>query len=182
VRSTPGLSVFGAFARSFANGFYSAGRSGVVRAIEPRSLIVVGEPAVDDQSALVVPGAAEPIDMLVDLQAAVARLPKQPRPSDYPRLVPHAVFVALLVASPLVGVVTRRWLALLLPAFGWPVFYASLNQGWWGHGTGDGWEYAAVLLTVVGVLSTALAISAARSLRSDRGDTSTHGLRGPGLS
>jgi hypothetical protein len=78
--------------------------------------------------------------------------------------VPEAAVVALLIAFPLIGVITRRWVALLLPAIGWPVFYAGLNRGWWGHGTGDGWEYAAVVLTSFGIVSTALAIGAARSL------------------
>jgi hypothetical protein len=96
--------------------------------------------------------------------------------------VPEAAVVALLIAFPLVGVVTRRWLAMLLPAIGWPVFYAGLNRGWWGHGTGDGWEYAAVLLTVVGVVTTAFALAVARFVRSDRGDASANGLRRPGFS
>jgi hypothetical protein len=78
--------------------------------------------------------------------------------------VPEAAVVALLIAFPLAGVLTRRWLTLLLPAIGWPVFYAGLNRGWWGHGTGDGWEYGAVLLTVVSVVSTALAGAATKSV------------------
>ncbi len=77
----------------------------------------------------------------------------------------QAAFVALLFAFPLIGVAARRWLTLLLPAVGWPLFYVGLHQGWWGDGTGDGWQYLALLMTVVGVVSTAVAIVATRSGR-----------------
>jgi hypothetical protein len=76
----------------------------------------------------------------------------------------EAVVIGLLVAFPLVGVLVRRWVAVALPLIGWSLFYLGLNQGWWGDGTGDGWEYAAALLTAVGVLTTALGVAlAARS-------------------
>lgn len=58
----------------------------------------------------------------------------------------------------------RRWLALLLPVIGWPLFYVGLNRGWWGHGTGDGWQYLAVLMTSIGVVMTALAVASSRSI------------------
>ena len=71
-----------------------------------------------------------------------------------------AAFVALLIVFPLVGIAARRWLALVLPALGWPLFYVGLTQRWWGDGTGDGWQYAALLLTALGVFSTGLAVAA----------------------
>jgi hypothetical protein len=74
----------------------------------------------------------------------------------------EAVFVLLLIVSPLVGFATRRWLALLLPAIGWPTLYVGLDRGWWGNGTGDGWQYVALAVTAVGVSSTALVVAAAR--------------------
>jgi hypothetical protein len=79
------------------------------------------------------------------------------------------VFALLLVVFPLVGVAARRWLALLLPAIGWPLYYVGLDRGWWGSGTGDGWQYLALVFTTVGVVSTAVAVAAARrvSLRPD---------------
>jgi hypothetical protein len=79
--------------------------------------------------------------------------------------VPEAAFIALLIAFPLIGLARRRWLAVLLAAIGWPMFSVGLNQGWWGHGTGDGWQYAAVLATGVAVVITAFAVAAVRAVR-----------------
>ena len=77
----------------------------------------------------------------------------------------EAAFVVLVIAFPLVGLAMRSWLALLLPAIGWPLFYASLDKEWWGYGTGDGWQYIAVFMTGVGVVTTALAVATARAMR-----------------
>jgi len=57
----------------------------------------------------------------------------------------------------------RSWLALLLPAIGWPLFFAGLRMEWWGNGTGDGWQYLDVLTMGVGVVATALAVAACRT-------------------
>jgi hypothetical protein len=73
-----------------------------------------------------------------------------------------AAFVVLLIVFPLVGVAARRWLALILPAVGWPLYYVGLDEGWWGNGTGDGWQYVALAVTAVGVAITAVAVAAAR--------------------
>jgi hypothetical protein len=75
--------------------------------------------------------------------------------------MPEAVLVALLIFFPLVGVVTRSWLALLLPAVGFPLFYLGLNQEWWGNGTGDGWQYVALVVSAFGVVSTGFAVAVA---------------------
>lgn len=80
-------------------------------------------------------------------------------------LMSEAAFVALLIVFPLIGVTTRRWAAILLPAVGWPLFYIGLNQRWWGNGTGDGWQYAALLVSALGVVITGLAVTAARAWR-----------------
>jgi hypothetical protein len=89
--------------------------------------------------------------------------------------MPEAGVIVLLIAFPLVGLLVRRWATVVLPLIAWPVFYAGLDQGWWGDGTGDGWQYAAALLTVIGVASTALAVGIAAgawSLRAHRPKTS----------
>jgi hypothetical protein len=75
-----------------------------------------------------------------------------------------AVAIALLVAFPLVGLLAARWLAGFLPRVGWPLYFLGLNQGWWGHGTGDGWQYAATSLTAVGVVTTVLAVAVGRGV------------------
>ena len=77
----------------------------------------------------------------------------------------EGVVIALLIGCPLLGLVTRRWFALIFPILGWPLFYAGLVRGWWGDGTGDAWQFVAVVLTVAGVGSTALVISVARAFR-----------------
>jgi hypothetical protein len=75
----------------------------------------------------------------------------------------EAAFVVLVIAFPLLGGAMRRWLALLLPVIGWPLFYVGLDRGWLGHGTGDGWQYLAVLMTTIGVVTTALAVALSRA-------------------
>jgi hypothetical protein len=77
--------------------------------------------------------------------------------------MPEVVVVGLLIAFPLVGLVTRRWSTVVLPLVGWPLYFLGLNGGWWGYGTGDGWQYGAALLTAVGVLTTAVAVALPRS-------------------
>jgi hypothetical protein len=41
------------------------------------------------------------------------------------------LFTSLLIVFPLFGVLTRRWLAVVLPAVAWAIFYEGLNSGWW---------------------------------------------------
>jgi hypothetical protein len=74
----------------------------------------------------------------------------------------EVVFFCLLIAFPLIGAGTRRWLAVALPLVGWPVFSLGLDNGWWLDGTGDGWQYAAAGATLLGLASTALAVGIAR--------------------
>ena len=70
----------------------------------------------------------------------------------------------MLVLFPLAGGVAHRWPFVVLPLVGWPLFYVGLDRGWWGDGTGDGWQAAAVFFTCVGVVTTAVAVAAGRSL------------------
>ena len=76
----------------------------------------------------------------------------------------EAAFVVLVIAFPLLGGAMGRWLALLLPVVGWPLFYVGLNRDWWGNGTGDGWQYLAVLMTIIGIFTTALAVAVSRAV------------------
>jgi hypothetical protein len=81
----------------------------------------------------------------------------------------------LLITFPVIGVVTRRWYALVLPLVGWPIFYEGVHRGWWLYGTGDGWQVARTLLTTVGVATTAFAVLVARRLGPIAGDEPTPG-------
>lgn len=77
----------------------------------------------------------------------------------------EAAVFGLLVVFPLVAILTRRWLVVVLPLVGWPIFYLGLDRGWWLYGTGDGWQSARTYFTVIGVASTALAVLIGRSLK-----------------
>jgi hypothetical protein len=74
-----------------------------------------------------------------------------------------ALFVVLLLVFPLVGLLTRSWASILAPLVGWPCFYIGLDRGWWGDGTGDGWQVLLIILTVVGVATTIAGVAVGRS-------------------
>lgn len=76
--------------------------------------------------------------------------------------MPEVAIVALMIAFPVVGLLARRWIAVALPLVGWPLYFLGLTKGWWGYGTGDGWQYGAVLLTAGGALTTAVAVALGR--------------------
>jgi hypothetical protein len=78
------------------------------------------------------------------------------------------MLVALLIAFPVAGWLAGSWWAIALPLVGWPLFYLGLGQGWWGYGLGDGWQYAAALLTAAGAVTTVLAVALARAVRGRR--------------
>jgi hypothetical protein len=79
-------------------------------------------------------------------------------------LTPEAAVVALLIGAPALGAAVRRWSALLVPVVAWPVYFVGLNREWWFYGTGDGWQYGAVVLTAVGVVTTGVAITVGRRM------------------
>jgi hypothetical protein len=74
-----------------------------------------------------------------------------------------ALFLALLLVFPLVGLLTRSWISVLAPLVGWPSFYLGLDRGWWGDGTGDGWQVLLIILTVVGVATTIAGVAVGHS-------------------
>jgi hypothetical protein len=73
--------------------------------------------------------------------------------------------IGLLIVFPALGVWVRRWSVVALPLICWPLFYMGMNRGWWLDGTGDGWEFALVLLTGVGLITTALAVQISRYVK-----------------
>ena len=77
----------------------------------------------------------------------------------------EVVVIGLLVTFPIIGFVVRRWFVLIFPIAGWPLFYAGLTHHWWGYGTGDGWQYVAVALSIVGIGSTAVAVKVGQAMR-----------------
>ena len=69
------------------------------------------------------------------------------------------LLLALLAVS---AALIRRWWALMVPLAAVPLFYAGLS--WWGDGVGDGWQYAAVMVTAVGLFGSALGVVVGRFL------------------
>ncbi len=74
----------------------------------------------------------------------------------------EAIVVALLIAFPALGAVTRSRLAVALPIVAWPLLYLGLERGWWGNGLGDAWEIPATALLLFGTVTTALAVALSR--------------------
>lgn len=66
----------------------------------------------------------------------------------------------LLTAAALI----RQWWAISLPLVVIPVFYVGLKSRWWGAGVGDGWQYAAALVMVIGLLGSMLGVALGRFL------------------
>jgi hypothetical protein len=68
----------------------------------------------------------------------------------------------LLAVFAVLAAIIHRWWALTLPLLAIPLFYAGLVYGWWGNGVGDGWQLAAVMVTVVGLLGAAVGVALGR--------------------
>ncbi|MGH9890959.1 MAG: hypothetical protein ACREA0_03030 [bacterium] len=59
-------------------------------------------------------------------------------------------FLIPTVAFLLAALVDRWWVALL-PVTSWVLFFLGLDAGWWGYGYGDGWHFALVGQSLLGV-------------------------------
>lgn len=64
-----------------------------------------------------------------------------------------------------VGITIGRIWALLLPPAAWGLFYLSLQQGWWGAGVGDGWQYAMAFIILVSLAATAVGFGVGFAIR-----------------
>lgn len=73
------------------------------------------------------------------------------------------VLALIALASIVMGAWSGRWVALVVPAFLVAVYYGGLVAGWWGHGVGDAWQVAAVVVGAVITSGTAVAVAVARS-------------------
>ncbi len=72
---------------------------------------------------------------------------------------------ALIVGSAALGFATARWWAAAVAVVLILAFYIGLDSGWWGNGTGDGWEYAMLGVAILAAGVTGAAVAAARLLR-----------------
>jgi hypothetical protein len=76
-----------------------------------------------------------------------------------------ALWIAVLVAGPVLGLVLRRWFVLLVPLVAVPLYFVGLNHRWWGiNGTGDSWQVVAVIATLVDMAATAASIAVGRAV------------------
>jgi hypothetical protein len=68
------------------------------------------------------------------------------------------LLVAAVVALAAAGFAIGRGWALVLPAAVVPVLYLGAKQAWWGHGLGDGWYFAMMLVLAVAIAVTAAGV------------------------
>ena len=72
----------------------------------------------------------------------------------------EATFIAVIAGlMPLAFVVGRAW-GLILPFAVVPILYLGLGRGWWGHGLGDGWQFAMLFVLGLGVGAAAIGLAA----------------------
>jgi hypothetical protein len=71
----------------------------------------------------------------------------------------EALFVVALAGPPLVALAYGKPWTLVLPLATLPTFYLGLLGGWWGHGVGDGWEYAFALSAAIALAATLVAVA-----------------------
>lgn len=82
----------------------------------------------------------------------------------------------LLIGCPALGLLSRHWSTILVPLVGMPLYLIGKDEHWWGCcGTGDSWQIAAVVLTVVATTATALAVVLGRAISGVRGRNAARG-------
>ncbi|MDP9285981.1 MAG: hypothetical protein M3P41_13660 [Actinomycetota bacterium] len=75
------------------------------------------------------------------------------------------VLVMVVGVSSVIGafLVGRRSVAFVAPAV-WALFMLGLTQDWWGHGVGDGWQYALVVGAAVVAAGAATGVIVRRAM------------------
>lgn len=72
------------------------------------------------------------------------------------------LFLALLaVACLAIGALARSWAALSV-VLAVPMYFAGLEWGWWGYGTGDMWELAALMIFLAALVPMAAGVALGR--------------------
>ena len=73
------------------------------------------------------------------------------------------VFLILVVAVAIaIGFFIGRWAIVIVLAGAWPLYFLGLNQDWWGHGVGDGWQAILVVGTIAATVAGAAGVLARR--------------------
>jgi hypothetical protein len=89
----------------------------------------------------------------------------------------NVVVPLLLAVFAAIAAVVRRLWTLVLPLVVVPLFYAGLKSGWWGSGVGDGWEFAAALVTIAGFIGAVLGLLLGRLVTRTVRRSRARGLR-----
>ena len=69
-----------------------------------------------------------------------------------------ATLIVLIAACAALGYVVGRPWVVAVAVVAIIAFYVGLNSGWWGNGTGDGWQFAMLLGIAVAAAVTATAV------------------------
>jgi hypothetical protein len=74
-------------------------------------------------------------------------------------------FVVLAAFAFGVGVLVGRWSIVILCAAVFPIYFLGLQKGWWGNGTGDGWQILLVVGTAAAMTGSAAGVRLRRSAK-----------------
>jgi hypothetical protein len=70
------------------------------------------------------------------------------------------ILVSIIAGLAVISFLVGRWWTLVVPFATIPGFYLGLNEGWWGSGVGDGWQFAMFAVLGASVAVTASAVAA----------------------
>ena len=73
--------------------------------------------------------------------------------------------IVLIAACAALGYVVGRAWVVAVAVVAIIAFYVGLDRGWWGNGTGDGWQLAMLLVITVAAAVTGAAVVLGRILR-----------------
>ena len=73
--------------------------------------------------------------------------------------------IVLIAACAALGYVVGRLWVIIVAVVAIIAFYVGLDSGWWGNGTGDGWQFAMLLVIAVAGAVTATAVVLGRIRR-----------------
>ncbi len=76
-----------------------------------------------------------------------------------------ATLIVLIAACAGLGYLVARPWVVVVGVVAVIAFYVGLDSGWWGNGTGDGWQFAMLLAVAVAAAVTAAAVVLGRVRR-----------------
>jgi hypothetical protein len=76
-----------------------------------------------------------------------------------------ATLIVLIAACAALGYVVGRPWVIIVAVVAIIAFYVGLDSGWWGDGTGDGWQFAMLLVIAGAAAVTATTVILGRIRR-----------------